>query len=181
MLRDLNRLQLKVPPPIKMPTSRQILLGYVPGDNLCDRVSAFADPRYAGQLASWFFHFHLATHNRYTKGDAHLRNFIVHKRTEAIYGVDFEETHRGDPIHDIGAICASILDTDPMFTSAKKSLCRHLIGRYLSLTGMNSSESIIDATLLALHATLRRRKRDRGLSHHVANLDRQSLLPAGFL
>ena len=180
MLRDLNRLQLKVPPPIKMPTSRQILLGYVPGDNLCDRVSAFADPRYAGQLASWFFHFHSATGNRYTKGDAHLRNFIVHKWTNDIYGVDFEEMHRGNPIHDIGAICASILDTDPMFTSAKQSLCRHLIGQYLSLTDMNTPEPLIDATLLALRATLRRRKRDRGLSHHVANFNLQNLMPAGF-
>ena len=61
------------------------------------------------------------------RGDATLRNFLF---TDRIWGVDFEEARKGEPIEDIAQMCASILSTDPMFTEKKIHLCQLFIHTY---------------------------------------------------
>ena len=82
-------------------------------------------------LADWFIEFH----NFFKKddqflirGDSSLRNFIF---TDRIWGVDFEESRIGNPVEDIGGMCASILTTDPMFTKEKLQLCKKFIDSYV--------------------------------------------------
>jgi thiamine kinase-like enzyme len=57
-------------------------------------------------------------------------NFIL---TDRIWGIDFEESRLGKTIEDIAGMCASILTTDPMFSSEKFLLCEIFIDSYSKL------------------------------------------------
>jgi hypothetical protein len=84
-------------------------------------------------LAEWFadFHNYFKTDDQFQiRGDATLRNFIL---TDRIWGVDFEESRLGKTVEDIAGMCASILTTDPMFTSEKFQLCEIFIETYMKL------------------------------------------------
>ena len=115
-----------------------LIMNYILGENLCDIINdentSFDEKkRLLLLLAEWFNSFH----NFYKKddefrirGDPTLRNFIF---TDRIWGVDFEESRKGNPAEDIAGMCSSILTTDPMFTSEKFELCKTFIGRYMDL------------------------------------------------
>jgi tRNA A-37 threonylcarbamoyl transferase component Bud32 len=114
-----------------------LILNYIVGENLCDiinesKTSLNEKERLIVLLAQWFFDFH----NHFKKneefvihGDPSLRNFIF---TDRIWGVDFEESRIGKPVEDIAGMCASILTTEPMFTSEKFSLCNKFLDSYLT-------------------------------------------------
>ena len=112
-----------------------IIMSYIVGENLCDLINNVntADKekkRLMSLLADWFVQFH--THFKkddqfHIRGDAGLRNFVLSDR---IWGVDFEESRVGKPVEDIACMCASILTTDPMFTSEKFQLCKTFIESY---------------------------------------------------
>ena len=115
-----------------------LIMSYIIGENLCDLVSdekttLSEKKRLMFLLAEWFadFHNHFKTENQFRiRGDSTLRNFIL---TDRIWGVDFEESRSGKTIEDIAGMCASILTTDPMFTSEKFQLCEIFIDSYTKL------------------------------------------------
>jgi len=122
VLQEACRKGLAVPQPVAFIEKKALLMEYIPGENLCDLLNRRCLVEYADKLADWYGSFHRCFScpggEFLIKGDSILRNFIV-RADGSLYGVDFEETAPGDPARDIGQICASILDTDPMFTPAK--------------------------------------------------------------
>ena len=111
-----------------------ILMEYIPGPPLIERIHETYSTEDIDKLASWYHRFH-SIHNL-IKGDPRLRNFIV-KDNSTIYGVDFEEVRPGEWIVDIGGAAASLLDTDPIFDERKRKLAWRLFGQYLFLSGVN--------------------------------------------
>ncbi|TFF92973.1 MAG: hypothetical protein EU543_04675 [Promethearchaeota archaeon] len=47
------------------------------------------------------------------KSDARLRDFIIDKDKNVIYGLDFEEAYEGNHLDDLAWVCCSLLDTNP--------------------------------------------------------------------
>jgi len=115
-----------------------LVTNYIIGENLCDIINNEKTTKDEKQrlmilLAEWFFNFHnhFKTDESFRiRGDSTLRNFLM---TDRIWGVDFEESRPGKTIEDIAGMCASILTTDPMFTSEKFQLCKTFIESYMKL------------------------------------------------
>jgi tRNA A-37 threonylcarbamoyl transferase component Bud32 len=115
-----------------------ILMSYIPGEPLVERINRTFEPHLIDLLAQWYYDFH-SVHNK-IKGDPRLRNFIYNKG--ALFGVDFEETCSGSWMHDIAGISASLLDTDPVFDSRKRRLSWRLLDSYLSLSGQKRDTAV---------------------------------------
>ncbi|MFX1300794.1 MAG: phosphotransferase [Promethearchaeota archaeon] len=113
-------------------TSDVLVLEYISGPNLCDLITENPDPNYGQLLASWLAKYHTAFRRNETqiliKGDARIRNFLYHH--DHLVGVDFEESHIGPYFEDLAVACASILDTDPLFTKEKLRLCNGVVETY---------------------------------------------------
>ena len=115
-----------------------IIMEYIPGEALVDTLNGSETGLKDKQeqvelLTDWFVKFHTGfrkADRSLLRSDCNLRNFIF--GNGKIWGLDFEETDWGDPVKDIGAVCAAILDTDPMFTDWKVDLCQIMIDRYRS-------------------------------------------------
>lgn len=154
-----------VPQPLAFVDKKALLMEYIPGRNLCDLLNRRCLPEYADKLARWFSSFHRCFKRpggkTLLRGDSNLRNFMIGKEG-VLYGVDFEEAAPGDPVRDMGQICASILDTEPMFTPVKAALCRRLIHCYGSFTGRaNLEQHLLHEIAAALRETSRRRPQQR--------------------
>ena len=165
VLAEAHREGIAVPRPIAFSRKRALLMEYISGENLCDLLNRRPRPEYADALAQWLGAFHLRFRRpgglTLLRGDTNLRNFIV-RPGGALYGVDFEEAAPGKPARDLGRLCASILDTDPMFTPAKAALCRRLIERYRCITGLKDPEPELTAQIaLALCEAAQRRPQQR--------------------
>lgn len=131
--------KLNIPSVYEMDEENNVLImSYIVGENLCDlindeKTTIDEKKRLMMLLAEWLadFHNHFKTEDQFCiRGDSTLRNFIL---TDRIWGVDFEESREGKIIEDIAGICASILTTDPMFTSEKFQLCKIFIDAYMNL------------------------------------------------
>jgi len=131
--------KLNIPAIYEMDEENNVLItNYIIGENLCDIINNENTTKKEKQnlmilLAEWFFDFHnfFKTDEGFKiRGDSTLRNFIL---TDRIWGVDFEESRQGKIIEDIAGMCASILSTDPMFTSEKFQLCKTFIDSYMNL------------------------------------------------
>jgi tRNA A-37 threonylcarbamoyl transferase component Bud32 len=113
-------------------TSNVLLMEYIEGPNLCDLINANPRTKYGRLLANWLINFQNAfqvdQHSVLVKGDARLRNFLL--RENQVVGVDFEESYVGSYDDDLIELCASILDTDPLFTKKKFQLCNTIIRSY---------------------------------------------------
>jgi len=129
-------------PKISMPSllekddkNNVLIMSYIMGENLCDvindkSISIDQKKKAICMLADWFvaFHEYFKTDQGFRiRGDSGLRNFII---KDGIWGVDFEESRIGKPAEDIAGLCASILSTDPMFTSEKFQLCQTFLVAY---------------------------------------------------
>ncbi|TFG15322.1 hypothetical protein EU537_01495 [Candidatus Thorarchaeota archaeon] len=115
-----------------------ILMEYISGIPLIERIHETYSMEEIDKLASWYHRFH-DIHNL-IKGDARLRNFIM-KDNSTLYGVDFEEARPGEWIIDIGGAAASLLDTDPIFDIRKQKLAWRLLDQYLLLIGTNRTKN----------------------------------------
>ena len=106
-----------------------ILMKHIVGELLVDAINRTFSEATIDDLAEWYYNYH-QTHGL-TKGDPRLRNFIV---TEiGLCGLDFEEAESSHWMSDIAGVCASLLDTDPVFDRRKIALCQRLLDRYLEL------------------------------------------------
>lgn len=165
---------IAVPRPLAFTEGRALLMEYIPGENLCDLLNRRCRPEYVDKLARWLASFHRCFRrpdgSTLLRGDANLRNFILHP-DGTLHGVDLEEAAPGDPWKEIGQICASILDTAPMFTPEKAALCCRLIARYRRITGLQNPESGLTAQIAsALLETAQRRPRQRRYLYQKAKL-----------
>jgi len=145
-----------------------ILMEYVPGENLVDSLNRTFSRRTVERIANWYYAFHVLTQS--IKGDPILRNFISSK--DGLVGIDFEESGPGSWLEDIGGICASVLDTRPVFDVRKQALAWHLLETYLRLRGSSTDPEtermFIDEVADALGRTADRRK-----DHELQNLSQR--------
>ncbi len=171
------RCGVAVPRPCAFIEEKALLMEHIPGENLCDLLNRRCLEEYAEKLAAWFAAFHRCFRRgcgrALLRGDSNLRNFVM-RGDGTLFGVDFEEAAPGNPLQDLGRICASILDTKPMFTPKKAALCRRLIACYGGLTGQEGLEArLITETAAALRETSRRRPRQRDyLLEQAAGLEK---------
>ncbi len=128
-----------------------ILMNFVPGEVIVDRINRTFDSELVEKLAEWYHKYH--TLHRQVKADPRLRNFIYYH--ERIYGVDFEESHPGHWMIDIGGICASLLDTNPIFDPRKRTLSWHLLDTYLTLIGQERDTTIESMFITTIADTLK--------------------------
>jgi len=152
--------RLLVPAPLEL-AENTIVMTYLEGPNLGDLadvlLSGGPPPRdrdeitidsLAKGLANWLASFHKAFDNELCRGDTILRNFLLSSRQ--IYGLDFEEAHKGDPILDMGEICANILGMRPMFGRLNFNFASKVVSEYWRATGKDRSADIPEAIAMGL-------------------------------
>lgn len=81
-------------------------------------------------IANWLSEFHKSFDYNTRRGDCILANFIL--KDEKVYGIDFEESEKGDPFRDVGDMSTSILRLRPEFTEERFSQMRFFIDKYFS-------------------------------------------------
>ncbi|MCK4243528.1 hypothetical protein KAX03_01495 [Candidatus Bathyarchaeota archaeon] len=149
---------VRVPKPLILVDNKVLVTEFIEGINLCDQLNRTLNSKYSDMLAEWFSSLHSSFKKKnetLVKSESILRNFI--EAQDNVVGVDFEFSHYGNPIKDIGEICASILDTNPMFTEDKYSLCRRLIQRYEKKMGVIILKEVVLWTVKALEKTMTQR------------------------
>jgi tRNA A-37 threonylcarbamoyl transferase component Bud32 len=134
-----------------------LLLAFVDGELLVDRINRSFDAKLIDDLAQWYFDFHSL--QPLLKGDPRLRNFIV--GADGLYGIDFEEASKGPWIEDLGGIAASLLDTDPINDKRKQIMVWQLLDKYLELKGIERSMGIDKDYIEVLSSTLKQTARWR--------------------
>lgn len=151
VLKKANNLKLNVPEPYAL-FSNLIFMEYVEGLNMCDVLNDSLQAVDVAKLAEWLAVFHKAfrkDRSTLVKSDTILKNFL--KTKKGIIGLDFEFAHLGNPLEDVGEMCAHILDTDPMFTQEKYNLCHVFSETYQNLSSFNLS-GLAESTANALEA-----------------------------
>lgn len=128
-----------------------ILMEFIPGEPFVDRINRTFEPQLIDKLAEWYYNFH-NVHGQ-IKGDPRLRNFILNK--DQIYGVDFEESHEDPWMIDIAGVCASLLDTNPVYDPRKRKLSWRFLEKYLSLRATPIDEMIRTDFITAIADTLK--------------------------
>lgn len=102
----------------------------------------------ASSVGEWLSEFHKAFQGEVSRGDSNARNFLV--CGGQVFGVDFEESSRSDPLDDLGQACSSVLSMHPMFTNEKFDFCKLMAKAYFSASGSDRSELLGKATSKAL-------------------------------
>ncbi len=123
-------------------TTDVLFLEYIDGPNLCDLITLNPDIMLGQMMSTWLAQYHNAFSRGedqvLAKGDTRIRNFLV--QHSHLVGVDFEESHVGPYIKDLAILCASILDTTPLFTKPKLILCTTVLDYYAQLRQIKNLE-----------------------------------------
>ncbi|MDF1537989.1 MAG: hypothetical protein P1Q69_03710 [Candidatus Thorarchaeota archaeon] len=128
-----------------------LLLDYIEGEILVDRIHRTFDAALIDDLAHWYYDFHRS--QPLLKGDPRLRNFIV--ADDGLFGVDFEEASKGHWTVDLGGIAASLLDTDPINDPRKRLMVWNLLDKYLELKGIERTHDIDKDYISVISETLK--------------------------
>jgi tRNA A-37 threonylcarbamoyl transferase component Bud32 len=146
-----HSLGLRVPRPISRLEGISFM-EFIPGKTLkaiADRETSCINPLILG---SWLGEFHgiFKKDNGETllKGDSMLPNFIIHQESGLLYGVDFEESHYGDPVDEAADIYATLLIAGtprekPSFERARGFLEAYLDKNPLSIDGEVFREMLV--------------------------------------
>jgi tRNA A-37 threonylcarbamoyl transferase component Bud32 len=118
---------------------------FISGEPFVDRINRTFEPHLIDQLAEWYYNYH-RVHGQ-IKGDPRLRNFIIHN--DKIFGVDFEESREDSWMVDIAGVCASLLDTNPIFDLRKRKLCWRLLEKYLSFYAVRPGGETVSTDFVA--------------------------------
>ncbi len=112
----------------------QIVYSFIGVETLLDLLERESQQQFTTRLDAlcrWLLGFYTCMKEKTCEsmiiGDAHLRNFVIGKDDDAIYGVDFEECRPGEPETDIARLCVFLTTYSPAYTDAKKRLARHVI------------------------------------------------------
>jgi tRNA A-37 threonylcarbamoyl transferase component Bud32 len=154
-------------------TAAVLALEYIDAPNLCDLITINPDLLFARLLATWLVKFHTTftreNNQVLIKGDARIRNFLVQQ--DHLVGVDFEESHANSYHEDLAVACASILDTTPLFTHTKLTLCREIIDTYgmiRQIPNPHQLKSTVHGRMVqVLQATASRRGNPPQLLNHI--------------
>ena len=121
---------LKVPYPLFM-GGDYLVLEYIQGETCDVLINHMFSNRAAEGMGDWLASFHCilgqGSSRKVTK-DAVLSNFIM--ADGKIFGVDLEDAGPGDPLDDVGQLCAAILGSEPFFTPIKFDLCLRMVQSY---------------------------------------------------
>ena len=157
VLKKCSDLGLRVPVPIELAGST-IVMSYLEGSNMSELVDPLLDPdelvdsdsvnRLVEGLAGWLASFHNAFEFRLCRGDTILRNFLL--SDGMTYGIDFEEVHDGDPMSDIGELCASMLGMRPLFGPKNIEMTASFVNRYWKSIGRGRSSDLPESIAGAL-------------------------------
>jgi len=121
---------LNVPYPLFM-EGDYLVSEYVQGETCDTLINHMFSNRAAEGMGEWLASFHgLLGHGptRKVMKDAVLTNFIL--SDEKIFGVDLEDAGPGDPLDDVGQLCAAILGSEPYFTPIKFDLSLRMVQSY---------------------------------------------------
>ncbi|HEC81003.1 MAG TPA: hypothetical protein ENI42_01055 [Thermoplasmatales archaeon] len=177
---------LNMPHPYEVDMENSVLiLGFIDGENLCDLINnedvSFGEKqRLMVLLADWFAGFHRffrGNEGFRIHGDSVLRNFLFSDR---IWGVDFEDSRRGKPVEDVAGVCASILSSDPMFTTEKFLLCKTFVESYVRLVDWKV-EDVGEETAYKLLEKIQWRPEHEKVLKTYAEVIREQGLPVGLL
>lgn len=144
-----------------------ILMTFIPGETLVDRINRAFDPALVDALAGWYYNYH-SIHTM-IKGDPRLRNFIWND--DKLFGLDFEESRVGHWMLDIAGIAASILDTKPIFDVRKRPLAWRFLEKYLEFRDEKRTSEIDHLFLETISALLIQTSKWRG-DDEILNLSR---------
>lgn len=107
-------------------------------------------------VAAWLAGFHRAFRCELRRGDAILKNFICSGKV--IYGIDFEEAREGDPLEDVGQLCAHILASGERFMTPLFDAARYFALRYWARLGEDRSGELPRAVASGLEHYARYRR-----------------------
>ncbi len=151
---------LPVPTPIEL-ADDTIVMSYLEGPTVSEIADSLltggkvSQGRYdvtvdslAKGLADWLASFHVAFDNELCRGDTILRNFVL--SNGRVFGLDFEEAHEGDPILDLGELCANVLGMRPLFSRNNFELASDMLSSYWRITGEDRKADISDAIAVGL-------------------------------
>lgn len=125
--------------------------------------------RLADSLARWLAKFHSAFEFRMGRGDTILRNFVF--TDEGVVGLDFEESSSGDPLPDLGQLCASVLMTDPIFTERKIRFATYLADRYWTCSGQRRADELPTAISDAIRHYAQYRANGKELLSYASKIE----------
>ena len=174
MLKRCHGAGIAVPEPIST-HGDAVLMEYIEGPSLAESFDLIAAKDAKSErsteesrvtivdgLASWLASFHRSVGFEMYRGDSILKNFIL--SGDKVYGIDFEESGKGDPIQDVGQACSYILSSNPPFTDAKFGFVTDLTARYWEKVGRDRSADLPESIA-------------QGLEHYAPfRSDRQRLL-----
>ncbi|MFX1367228.1 MAG: hypothetical protein ACFFAY_01325, partial [Promethearchaeota archaeon] len=135
-----------------------ILMTFIPGETLVDKINQTFDPALVDALANWYYNYHSI--HAMIKGDPRLRNFIW--SDNKLFGLDFEESRVGHWMLDIAGIAASLLDTKPVFDVRKQILSWRFLEKYLEHRGGKRSLQFDNLFLETISALLAQTSKWRG-------------------
>lgn len=133
---------LAVPHPLWM-EGDYLVMEYLPGESCEMLINSMFSSEAAEGMGAWLSAFHKrdrASPWANIIGDAVLSNFLM--SDGRVFGVDLEDSCRGDPLDDLGQISASILASEPFFTPIKFDLCQRLIASYDRASSAESREKV---------------------------------------
>jgi len=106
-----------------------LIMEFINGKTIGEEI--YTHTNWVEDLAKWLSKLHNIKYNGKSilKGDCNLKNFIFTKK--GIYGIDFEDSFYGDPIHDLGEICFFIIDsTSTLKRESKQRIVEKFIQKY---------------------------------------------------
>lgn len=159
-LKRLNKHGLNVPKVVN--SHKNILITeFIEGKTIGEAIHKSAD--WVEDLAKWLAKLHNIKHNETTilKGDCNLKNFIFTKK--GVYGIDFENTFYGDPIHDLGEICFFIIDsTSTLKRKTKEKIIKKFIQNYQKHSKKSiDTKKLKEAMKIAKEKAQKRRSKKR--------------------
>ncbi len=121
---------LNVPYPLFM-EGDYLVSEYIQGETCDTLINHMFSNQAAEGMGGWLASFHgllgRGPIRKVTK-DAVLSNFLL--SDDRIFGVDLEDAGPGDPLDDVGQLCAAILGSEPYFTPIKFDLCLRMLQCY---------------------------------------------------
>ena len=121
---------MNVPYPLFM-EGDYLVSEYVQGETCDTLINHMFSNQAAEGMGEWLATFHALLGQGPTRKvmkDAVLSNFIL--SDQKVFGVDLEDAGPGDPLDDLGQLCASILANEPYFTPIKFDLCMRMLQSY---------------------------------------------------
>lgn len=140
----------------------QISLSHLPGENLVEvlerqETTGVVDWAVWDKLADWLMEFYRLT--GLVMQDVNLRNFLYDDNTKTLYGLDFEECGKGDPLSMAALLAAFIRTYAPENTPLKQEFSDYVLRSFSRKLGISFRALTLETK--KQEAFLRRRRNCR--------------------